>query len=165
MKKNSLIGSCWRVSLSWLRLLIILAQTSHTNFQNAQKSKIWKLHRKKKDFANETSQKNSNQITKISERKTKTVDGRKTPEPLLLQVFNDLSTPQRLFCELAGTKFCLENFKISNCKASQPYFTEIRNRNSFSVKEKLLWEGKETHAREEETNREKLCGTGEEREG
>jgi hypothetical protein len=49
-----------------------------------------------------------------------------------------LVTPQRLFCELAGTKFCLKNFKISNCKASQPYFTEIRNRNSFSVKEKLL---------------------------
>jgi hypothetical protein len=63
------------------------------------------------------SQKNSNQITKISERKTKAVHARKTPEPLLLQVFNDLSTLQRRFCELAGTKFCLKNFKIANCKS------------------------------------------------
>jgi hypothetical protein len=45
------------------------------------------------------------------------VHARKTPEPFLLQVFNDLRTLQRLFCELAGTKFCLKNFKIANCKS------------------------------------------------
>jgi hypothetical protein len=125
------------ILLTSFSLLTAPANNSRPDFSHKlpKRSEIQNM----KDFANETSRKNSNQITKISERKTKAVHARKTPEPLLLlQVFNDLSTPQRLFCELAGTKFCLKTFKISNCKASQPYFTEIRNRNSFSVKEKLL---------------------------
>ncbi len=106
------------ILLTSFSLLTAPANNSHPDFSHKlpQRSEIqnMKASQKEERFRKWNFTKEFESDHKNFRKKTKAVHARKTPEPLLLQVFNDLSTPQSLFCQLAGTKFCLKNFKFSN---------------------------------------------------